>query len=892
MRLKSVLVSIISVVIIAITGILLYVYWPAITGTINNSQYLTPEQGQELYDKGYEDGNKAEEEQLAQIAYYKQLTDDYYIQVGLLNNEISQLNGSIASKNETITELTNIKNTNLQTISDLNDIISANETTISNLNIQITGLQTDKINLQSQVTGLTSDIENKQVIITGLNTQVAELQSDISTKRALISELNNEIDSLEVELVALRSQSTSDEAQISSLTAQVNSLTNEVAILNSTITTKNSEISALERQIADLNNEVDDLENQLSSTGNSINLLNNQIVGLQILNTQLTQSNQSNIATISTLAAQINSLNNQISTLSLQIQNNSSNVTTLNNRISELETSIAYYESFIAGLQSESQVVATFMYDGSVYNIQVLNKNSYASVTAPTSTTYKIFNGWTVNGQSVDLANYSVSANTTFVADVTYKYDVQFMVDDQVINSQIVTSGAYATTPSAPTKANYQFDGWTINDLIVTPNTYVITENTTFIAKFTRLYTVTFTYESTTLDTQTVRSGEYATNVAVNDTTYKIFNGWKLNNVITNVGNVSIVSDTEFIADITYYYDVLFSVDGTTVDSQVIISNGYAILPSEPTKENYVFAGWSIDGNSAVDVLTFEITHNTTFVAKFNKILNWTFTVDGTVIDSGTVIEGERKNISFDVPSYEMKLITKVEAKIGGITRQSWTFTSPTVPPAPVRTINYTFNPATADVEFVATCKTFHSVRLYVQNQLWKTLKVEHNKPATLPNVTDVENYICLGWATNSNATSATINVNGNTPYINNDSYRYYAVLREVFTYKIIKYSADSKTTVVSALAGSLNRNGNSGQKLSNFYDFNTNQQKTTTSQIQSVRALLNENGTSGGTVSYRVYVNGVLMLYDDVINMLINSTNFPNHTIIISNNPEIYTGA
>ena len=77
--LSKTLLAIISGLIIAITGILLYVYWPAITGTINDSQYLTPEQGQELYDKGYADGNRNEEEQLAQIAYYRELTDEYYI---------------------------------------------------------------------------------------------------------------------------------------------------------------------------------------------------------------------------------------------------------------------------------------------------------------------------------------------------------------------------------------------------------------------------------------------------------------------------------------------------------------------------------------------------------------------------------------------------------------------------------------------------------------------------------------------------------------------------------------------------------------------------------------------------------------------------------------------
>ena len=37
----------------------------------------------------------------------------------------------------------------------------------------------------------------------------------------------------------------------------------------------------------------------------------------------------------------------------------------LNNKIAELESSIAYYEQYIAGLESNDQVVATFEFNGS-----------------------------------------------------------------------------------------------------------------------------------------------------------------------------------------------------------------------------------------------------------------------------------------------------------------------------------------------------------------------------------------------------------------------------------------------------------------------------------------------------------------------------------------------
>ena len=588
MRLKSTIISLISVAIIAITGILLYVYWPAITGTINNSGYLTPQQGQEMYDKGYSDGNKAEEEQLAQIAYYQQLTDEYYIQVGLLNNEISQLNGSISSKNETITELTNIKNTNLQTIENLNTTISTNETTIANLN------------------------------------------------------------------------------------SQISSLNNEITVLENTVT--DNQIELINKQ-------------------NSITSLTNQVNSLMTLKTQLEQTNQSNLNTISILNAQIVSLNNQVSSLNLQIQNNSNNVTTLNNRISELETSISYYESFISSLQNSSQVVATFEYDGSVYNIQVVATGSTISVTSPSSTTYKVFNGWTVNGQSVNLASYVVSSNTTFVADVTYKYDVTFRVDN-IGTTQIVEMNGYATIPTAPTKSGYEFDGWTLNGTdVVDISTYAITNDTTFFAKFTKIHTVLFMYESRPLVSRNVRNNSCVENVSASslNTTYKIFNGWSLNGTIVDLSTYHIVADTTFVADITYKYDVTFRVDNSIRNRQVVEMNCYATIPTAPTKSGYKFIGWSLNGTDIVDPATTAIISNTDFFAIFAKGHTVSFVYNNgssEVTSTQTVYNGEFADLS------------RVQVRITNGTFVGWTLNGTDV----VDISTYTI---TSDITFTAKIDLF-----------------------------------------------------------------------------------------------------------------------------------------------------------------------------------------
>ena len=304
--------------------------------------------------------------------------------------------------------------------------------------------------------------------------------------------------------------------------------------------------------------------------------------------------------------------------LTLQTQNNSSVVNALNAKIAELQKSVSYYEQYLSTLESGEQVVATFEFDGSVYNIQVVNKNSLLTVATPPSTAYVIFNGWTVDGEPIDLATYRITANTKIVADVTHKYEVNFMVDGENYHNEIVLKNANVTPPAAPTKNGYVFEGWTIDgNTPVNLTTYTVTQNVTFTAKFTKQYSVVFKYEDTTLKNETVKSGNYATAPTATSTAYKVFNGWKVNGVAVNVSEYRITSDTVFVADITYKYDVKFMADGKTHNTQIIERNGKPTVPANPTKPNYVFVGWSIDGTNTVNVSNYTVTENITFTAIF-----------------------------------------------------------------------------------------------------------------------------------------------------------------------------------------------------------------------------------------------------------------------------------
>ena len=472
-------------------------------------------------------------------------------------------------------------------------------------------------------TGLYTQEDINKSYEDGYNTALQdknEYEQLINSYRDTITNQTDQISQLNSQVVTLTNNNKDYANQIRNLESQKSNLQSQVDNLTTIKTNNEITIASLQSQVATLQNEVETLTNSGEDKDELITQKNNQIASLQTTVSQLQRTNELNVETITNLNNQIASLNNQISDMSLQIQNNSANVTSLNNKIAELEKSVAYYEQYIANLENETQVVVTFEFNGSVYNIQIVNKNSTVSVVDPTSTDYVVFNYWTVDGQQIDLLTYQFATNTKVVADVTYKYDVKFIVDDSVYNSQIVIKNDYATIPTNPTKNGYEFDGWSINGVdVVNPNTTAITQNTTYVAKFTKLHTVTFMYEDTVYSTQTIRNNEYSSNVVVDNTTYKIFNGWKLNGVIVDLSNTKIVADTTFVADITYKYDVKFMVDDSVYNSQIVIKNGYATIPTNPAKPGHEFAGWSFNGIDVVDIETLPVTSNINYTAIFTK---------------------------------------------------------------------------------------------------------------------------------------------------------------------------------------------------------------------------------------------------------------------------------
>lgn len=463
----------------------------------------------------------------------------------------------------------------------------------------------------------------------GYNTALAdkeEYDKLITSYRDTITTQTDLISQYESEANTLNNSIKEYQEQVNKLTEQRGVLQTQVETLTTVKTNNEKTIDELNKQIETLSAQVLSLQGNKDENERQIKQLNEQISNLQSLNKQLQETNELNVKTIEGLNAQITNLNKQISDLTLQAQDNSSIVNALNVKIAELQKSVNYYEQYLATLENGEQVVATFEFNGSVYNIQIVNKNSLLTVTPPTSTAYVIFNGWTVNGEPIDLETFHITENTKIVADVTYKYEVNFMVDGENYKNEILVKDSHITPPAEPKKTGYVFDGWTINgSTVIDFDSYTVTQNVTFTAKFTKLYSVVFKFEDTTLSSQTIKSGEFATAPETTTTEYKVFNGWKVNGLAVNVEEYRITADTVFVADITYKFDVKFISDGVTHNTQIVEKNGKPVAPENPTKENYSFVGWSLDGTHTVNVSDYIVTENTTFTAIF-KINEYTVT--------------------------------------------------------------------------------------------------------------------------------------------------------------------------------------------------------------------------------------------------------------------------
>jgi len=161
-----------------------------------------------------------------------------------------------------------------------------------------------------------------------------------------------------------------------------------------------------------------------------------------------------------------------------------------NQRIAELEMTINALTEYNNALKAlldavpeiKERFVVTFMFDDAIYAILLVPDGEKVELQSPISTEYTIFLGWSLSldGELIDLSTFKPSADTVIYAKIIRKYDVTFVYDDGLYQSQIVTKGNTATLPNMTYN---NFKGWSVNGVdVVDVKTYPIWQTTVFFA--------------------------------------------------------------------------------------------------------------------------------------------------------------------------------------------------------------------------------------------------------------------------------------------------------------------------------------------------------------------------------------------------------------------------
>lgn len=529
-----------------------------------------------------------------------------------------------------------------------------------------------------------------------------------------------------------------------------------------TITIKTDEISHLNVQINDLNADIINKKTKIANLESAIEIKNSLISDLENSISSKDEDINSKLALIDELNDEIIDLNLDIDELENQVSVHELTISNLNTKIDNLNKSIAYYENFIKGLETNSQAVATFMYNDSVYSILLLQKGSKITINNPADTDYIDFLGWYVDGEIIDLNTFVLNENTTFTASLNYSYDVEFIVDDEVYSTQIVSENGVSTIPTVPTKTGYEFVGWTLDgENIIDITTNKITAKTTYVAKFIKLHTAVFKIGNDVVSTQTIKNNEFVTNVDDIISTYSdtlVVNYWTVNGSKVDLSTYAITSDVVIEANVTYYRNVKFMYEDTEFYSTKVLTGEFATISSSPVNTTRKeFLGWSLDKTNVIDISTIEITEDTVFYAVIKYYAIAEFYVDSSLFETHTVVIGNELGLNV-IP-------TKT-----GYAFDGWTLNGSDLVNInsyiPTESTTYTFN---------AVFTKLHTVSFQLGNDILNTQTIRNNSSAENYSVNSTDRVQFNGWTVNGtdiiDVTSYTITAD--TTFIANVTYKY-----------------------------------------------------------------------------------------------------------------------
>lgn len=226
------------------------------------------------------------------------------------------------------------------------------------------------------------------------------------------------------------------------------------------------------------------------------------------------------------------------------------------------------------------------------------------------------------------------------------KYTVTFDSNGgSVVSSVQVKKGDKVSKPSEPTRDGYVFSGWYLNDTLYDFDLAVL-EDITLVAKWSskedgntavKSYTMKFDSNGgSTVNDILVENGVIKELPTPVKDGYKFVGWFNKNNEEVTVGS-AITSDETVTAkweknttnnsNTVTKYTVKFNTQGGSKISSVRITSGKTVSkPKDPTRDDYKFVGWYLNGK--VYNFNSKVVKNITLVAKWEKVATPVVTPD------------------------------------------------------------------------------------------------------------------------------------------------------------------------------------------------------------------------------------------------------------------------
>lgn len=162
---------------------------------------------------------------------------------------------------------------------------------------------------------------------------------------------------------------------------------------------------------------------------------------------------------------------------------------------------------------------------------------------------------------------------------------------------------------------------------------------------------VTFDFNGTCFNTQLIDKGSKVAVLTPEDTEDVRFNHWTINGEQIDISSYEFIEDTQVIANLTQSKTINFEYNGEIIDTIKVFS-GETISKDVviPEDTNYLkFNNWTLNGE-IVDLTTFVVSEDVTFVADLTEYFEVNFYNDTTLIETQFIENGTFATLPEETP--------------------------------------------------------------------------------------------------------------------------------------------------------------------------------------------------------------------------------------------------